>query len=245
MSKNFELLQRAQKEQEKRGPSGDAGGNGAHPRMDLSAMAGEETVKMVQRVFLMPGPGAPRAVVFSGVEHGDGCSWICSSAATALVGQAPGSVCVVDANLRRPSLHRYFGMENRVGLCEAVVQPGPIRNFAQQVAGSGELWLLPCGSATSDPHAVLHSEGFRARVTELRAEFDNVLFDAPPVNLYADAIALGQLTDGIIMVLQSNTTRREAARRAKESFEAANVRLLGAVLNKRTFPVPQAFYGKL
>ena len=245
MSKNFELLLRTQKEQEKLPPSGVASANGVHPRMDLSVMAGEETVKMVQRVFLIPGPGAPRAVVFSGVEHGDGCSWVCSTAATALMAQALGSVCVVDGNLRRPSLHRYFGVENRVGFSEAVAGPGPIRNFTQQVAGGGDLWVLPSGAAVSDPHTVLHCEGFRARMAELRAEFDNVLIDAPPVNFYADAIALGQLADGIVMVLQSNATRREAARRAKESFEAANVRLLGAVLNKRTFPVPQVFYGKL
>ncbi len=80
---------------------------------------------------------------------------------------------------------------------------------------------------------------------ELRSEFDYVLIDAPPVNLYADAIILGGLADGAILVLESDVTRREAARKAKETLEGAEVRLLGAILNKRTFPIPESIYRKL
>jgi len=245
LSKNFELLQRAQKEQEKLSPPGNIGTNGNHPRLNAPALTGEETTRMVQRVFLLPGPGAPRAVVFSGVAQGDGCSSVCAGAAVTLVAQASGSVCVVDADLRTPSIYRQFGVENRAGLTDAVAQPGPIRDFVQQVGGASELWVLTSGLVAATPHALFHSDGFRSRMTELRAEFDYVLIDSPPVNVYADAIALGQLADGVILVLQSNSTRRESARMAKESFEAASVRLLGAVLNKRTFPVPEGFYGKL
>jgi Mrp family chromosome partitioning ATPase len=68
------------------------------------------------------------------------------------------------------------------------------------------------------------------------------LLDAPPVNLYADATLLGRLAEGVVLVLQANSTRREAARKAKESLESAKVRLWGAVLNKRTFPVPEFVY---
>jgi Mrp family chromosome partitioning ATPase len=117
-----------------------------------------------------------------------------------------------------------------------------MRTFAQQIAGSN-LWVLPSGSPESA--GAISSEGLRSRMADLRNEFDYVLIDAPPANLYADAISLGRLSDGIILVLQSNTTRREAALKAKESFEAANVRLLGAVLNKRTFPIPQNLYDRL
>lgn len=79
----------------------------------------------------------------------------------------------------------------------------------------------------------------------MRSEFDNVLMDSPPVNLYADACGLGKLADGVILVLESNATRREAARKAKETLEGAHVKLLGAVLNKRRFPVPDSIYGRV
>jgi protein-tyrosine kinase len=184
--------------------------------------------------------------LFPGVDPGEGCSTICVRVAETLASEVgvSGSFCVVDANLRAPSLHNYFGLENRAGLTDALVQSGPVRGFAQQVNG-GRLWVMTAGSQTSNVHGLLGSEVLRNRVLELRSEFDNVLMDSPPVNLYADACGLGKLADGVILVLQSNVTRREAARKAKETLEGAHVKLLGAVLNKRRFPVPDMIYGRV
>jgi capsular exopolysaccharide synthesis family protein len=204
----------------------------------------EEVLKLVQRVFRSSSSDAPRIVVFSSIGHGDGCSWISSSAALTLAAQTNASICLVDANFRTPSLHQSFELENRFGLADAIAQPGPIRSFAQQISESN-LWVLTSGLlAQQSPAAPLSSEAMRARFTELRAEFDYVLIDTAPTNLYADAVTLGRLSDGIILVLQSNTTRREAAMKAKESMQLANVRLLGAVLNKRTYPIPQTLYDR-
>jgi succinoglycan biosynthesis transport protein ExoP len=80
---------------------------------------------------------------------------------------------------------------------------------------------------------------------ELREEFDYVLIDAPPLSSCSDAVLLGQMTDGVILVVEANSTRRETARTAKETFEGANVKLLGAILNNRTFPIPEVLYRKL
>ena len=245
MSKNFELLQRAQKEQEALAPS-TAGKEGGRLLLRTQMFTAEEAVRLVQRLFLVPGPDAPRAVAFSGVNPGDGCSTICACVAETLAGQvgASGTFCLVDANLRAPSLHRHFGLENRTGLADAIEHSGPVRDFAQAVNG-GRLWVMTSGSAPSNVHALLNSEGLRTRMADLRAEFDNVLIDVPPIGLYADAVTLGKLADGIVLVLQSNATRREAARKAKETMETAQIPLLGAVLNKRRFPVPPVLYGKL
>ena len=105
--------------------------------------------------------------------------------------------------------------------------------------------MITCGSKTTDPPSLLTSDGLLSRMTELRAEFDYVLVDGPPVNRYADATVLGKLADGVVLVVQANSTHREAARKAKETLAAANIRLLGAVLNKRTFPIPAALYRKI
>ena len=69
--------------------------------------------------------------------------------------------------------------------------------------------------------------------------------DSPPVNVYSDAISLGQSADGVVLVVSANSTRKEAARKAKESLEMAGVCLLGAVMNKRTYPIPQVIYDRL
>jgi protein-tyrosine kinase len=245
LSRTFEMLQRLEKEQELSAApmrTSLTAPTKAEPEAKSVRVGEEEVLKLVQRVFRSSSPEAPRVVVFSGVDHGNGCSWVSSSAALTLAAQTTASICLVDANLRTPSLHRSFEIENRFGLAEAIAQAGPMHSFAQQISGSN-LWVLTSGALQSP--ASLSSEGLRARIADLRAEFEYVLIDAAPANLYADATTLGRLADGIILVLQSNFTRREAALKAKESFEIANVRLLGAVLNKRTFPIPQNLYDRL
>jgi Mrp family chromosome partitioning ATPase len=119
-----------------------------------------------------------------------------------------------------------------------------MRNYAQRLNG-GNLWVMTCGSRSADPHTLLNSDRLQPRLAELRAEFEYVLIDAPPVNLYADAALLGRLTDGVVLVVQANSTHREVAKKAKESLESARLRVLGAVLNKRTFPIPEFWYRKL
>ena len=238
MSRTYEVLQRLEKDQT--APLNGPVSNGR--RGALPVAAGEEVLRLVQQVF-RTSPDQPRVVVFSSVAPGDGCTWVCINSALTLASQNPGSLCVVDANLRSPSLHKEFGIENGAGLSEALNQSGSIRNYVQQIAGSN-LWVLPAGSAANlQPQLVF--ESLRVRLAELRAEFETVLIDAPPASLFSDAVQLGRLSDGVILVLQGNTTRRESALSVKESFDAANVRLLGAVLNKRTFPIPQKLYNRL
>jgi capsular exopolysaccharide synthesis family protein len=246
MSRNFELLLQIEKEHEvfPAGVPPAISGNGRKPGLDLDTISREEKMKLVQRLFLLPGSEAPHLVVFCGVETGDGSSWVCARASETLATQVKTSVCLVDANLRAPFLHQHFRTDNLPGLADAVHQSGPVRKFAHQLNG-GNLWVITCGSKTTDPHGLLTSDGLRSRLAELRMEFDYVLVDGPPVNLYADTALLGKLADGVVLVVQANSTHREAARKAMESLASANVAVLGVVLNKRTFPIPQSLYRKL
>jgi capsular exopolysaccharide synthesis family protein len=202
----------------------------------------EEITRLVQRVFR--DANAPRSVLLSAIDPGDGCSSICAAAAETLAATAPGTVCLVDANLRSPSLHQRFEIENSVGLAEAILQPGAIHNFMHRVAGTN-LWVLPSGAGSAAAAVLVGSEGMRARMGELREAFDHVLIDSPPLNRFSDAVVLGRLADGMLMVLQSNATRKETARTLIDSIRNAKVNLLGAVLNKRTFPIPQNLYDRL
>jgi Mrp family chromosome partitioning ATPase len=84
-----------------------------------------------------------------------------------------------------------------------------------------------------------------ARCRELREEFDIVLVDAPPLAHYADAIALGRLSDGVVLVIEAESTRRDSALAAVETLRSSEVKILGAVLNKRVYPIPEKLYSKL
>jgi capsular exopolysaccharide synthesis family protein len=243
MSRNFELLRRAGKDRRLFAqPSENS--SPKDPRRyanDVDRHFREETVKLVQRLFLFPNSHAPRKVVFSSVQ-GNGSSEICARAGEVLSNH--GSVCLVDANVRAPSLHRLLGTRELPGLMDALVRPGPVKDFAVQIAG-GNLWVLPPGSFGAQPESLFASEQLRSRIGELREEFDYVVIDAPAVGSCADAALIGQMADGVILVVEANSTRRETARIAKETLEGANAKLLGVVLNNRTFPIPETLYRKL
>jgi capsular exopolysaccharide synthesis family protein len=246
LSKNLALLQQLEAEEASGAAStldiASFSRNGDHFVPDLPAAVTEEVVKVVQNVF--GGPNSPRVVVFSSVAPGDGCSWTCFSVAATLAAHRRGPICVVDANLRTPTLHQYVEVQREVGLVEALTQPGPLSNFTQPVNGSN-LSVMLSGSVATNPLALLNSEHLATRISEMRSEYDTVLLDVAPASVYADALRFGRLADGVILVLQSNTTRRESALKVKRCFDSAGIRVLGAVLNKRTFPIPQSVYKRL
>ncbi len=213
-------------------------------RLTVDQIAREESHRLVQQIFMMPVQEPPRVVVFAGIDHGNGCSRMCAHTAEALRENLRGSICLVEANFRSPSLPKLYGMQNHFGLTDALVGDGPIRSFAKPL-GNDDLHLMSCGSLLSDSHGLLNSNRLKSRFREMRIEFDYLVVDAPPLTRYSDAIALGKVADGIVLVLEANATRKEAAIRVTEQLRASQIRILGAILNKRTFPIPESLYKHL
>jgi len=182
--------------------------------------------------------------LFASLEGESGCGSICARTGKILASRAEGPVCVVDANFQTPSLHEYFGVENLKGLAEAAVESGPIQNFVQQIP-EHDLWLIPSGISASQPRFPTMADGIRARIKELRDTFRYVVIHSGPLRLHASTMQLSRWTDGVVLVVEANSTRKEAARRVKDNLAAANVSVLGVVLNNRVFPIPDAIYRRL
>lgn len=259
MSRNFELLQNLGREREMfEAPAATETAVEVAPPVSVAPAPVElqplqlpmedsqrdEMFKLVQRVFLMPGSGRGRTVVVSALESGNGCSWICARMAEVLASQVSGSVCVVDANLRSPGLHREFNVPNHYGLTDALQVTEPIRRFVTALSRPN-LWLLSCGAEVDGLQSMLSSDRMRSILPELQREFDYVLIDAPSMDSGDDSIMLGRNAEGVVLVLRAHASRRETARKAVQNLESSNVRVLGAVLNRRTFPVPESIYRKL
>jgi Mrp family chromosome partitioning ATPase len=208
---------------------------------------GPETVQLtnlVQRIFLSAGKESPRILGFAAVEAGAGCSWVCARVSKILAAHVTGSVCAVDANVRTPGLNTQFGLTNGQGMNDALLQPGPLANYAQSVFGK-KLWMIGSGQSRPGLDGSATSERMRSQIASLRSHFDYVLLDMPPLNKYADALALGGICDGIILVLRANSSRRDTAIKAVADLKSANVNVLGVALNQRTFTVPDSIYRRL
>jgi capsular exopolysaccharide synthesis family protein len=249
LSKNFELLQQAEKEQELRRPlsaakpaAGTYGSrDGAPRRLRLEARTLEESVRLVQQIFVAP-KETPRVVVFTAANEGAGCTTVCACAAEAMLTQVSGSICLVDGNMRHPSLHKVFGVENQRGLADALSQSEPIRGYVQ-ATDNPRLSVLSSGGGSGD--SFMNTGTLALRMDQLRREFDYVLVDSPPANMNAEALAFCHVADGVVLVLQAEVTHREATRKTADAVRSSGANVLGAVLNQRNYPIPQGLYDRL
>lgn len=135
---------------------------------------------------------------------------------------------LVDCDLRRPTLHELFEVDNNTGITSMVLNenaPPPLRKTEVE-----NLWLLPSGPKPPNPADLLGSRQIDRVLTQLKEQADIVLLDAPPVVGVTDAAVLGAKTDGVLLIINAGKTRREHAERAKELLERARVRIIGAAL---------------
>ena len=139
--------------------------------------------------------------------------------------QGERRVLLVDADLRRPSLHETFEVSNDRGLTTMIVEESALDDPPLAKTGVENLWLLPSGPLPPNPADILGSRKMEQVIADV------VLFDAPPVVAVTDAVVLGTKVDGVLLVVNAGRTRREHAERAKELLERVHVRIIGAVLN--------------
>lgn len=139
-------------------------------------------------------------------------------------------VCVVDADLRRPALHRIFGLENSKGLTTALLEERPIVELAQPTR-IANLSVLTSGPAAPNPAELVGSKRMRQLLEHATADFDLVLCDTPPVVAVADAVSLAGQCDGVIFVVKTGAVPQEVIRRTITQIEAVKGRVLGVLLN--------------
>ena len=158
----------------------------------------------------------------------------------AALAQLGRKVVLVDADLRRPQLHRLFRLDNSVGLTGALSYENYALDGALAKTNVPGLSVLTSGPSTLNPGNWLESVRMRRLLDSLQEQADIILIDSPPVTLLADALVLSSLTDGVLLVLESGRTRRDMAKRALEALSRVNARVIGVVLNR--VPVDDSRY---
>ena len=248
MSKNFEVLSRI-------GHDGGASPSDTTSAFDVTVVLDEkqlkpnpksnynlrpEILRLVQVLFLAS-QNSPHCVLFCGVDETDGSAGVCTSVARGLAEEVSQKVCLMDASI--PGSH----LEESANVNDSGCDSGDlIRPFDGAMRRIGDnLWFYSTKKASSARIIKGGTVDLCSALLRLRQEFDYVLVHTAPAGTDRVASVLGQVADGVVLVLEANSTRRVTARNAKEALEAAKVRLIGTVLNNRTFPIPEKLYRSL
>jgi capsular exopolysaccharide synthesis family protein len=183
--------------------------------------------------------GTRSLMVSSGLPR-DGKTLTSTNLALTLSESYDRRVLLIDADLRRPSIHEVFQLSYRRGLSEAL--RGEPMESLPLIQVSPRLAILPAGHPDASPMAALTSERMRDLIREASQSFDWVILDTPPAALLSDANLLTALVDGVVLVISAGTTHYAAVKRAIEEFGAE--RIVGVVLNRVTEAEPARKYAR-
>lgn len=150
-------------------------------------------------------------------------------------------VLLVDGDMRKPTTHYTFRMGNTIGLSSVLTRQNSIQEVIRPTAVE-RLDLMTCGPIPPNPAELLASKSMSALIEQLKDMYDLIIFDAPPVLSVTDGQILANKCEGTILVVNSGSTEKEMALKAKEAIESSNSRLIGAVLNNFALPKDNYYY---
>jgi capsular exopolysaccharide synthesis family protein len=197
---------------------------------DEPCAAVTEAYRSIRTSILLSQAGEPpRTILFTSGTPSEGKTT--TALHTALMFARLGApVLVIDADLRRPSCHRVLGVRNTPGLTEVLAgHGGKLRRLALQKT---EIFFLGAGSIPPNPTELLGSKRMREVLAQLRERFAFVLIDAPPLATVSDSVVLSTLVDGVVLVVDQQSTPRQTVRDARARLAYARAKVLGVVLNR-------------
>lgn len=197
-------------------------------RTPKSAVA--ECCRAIRTNLLFMSPDKPfKTMVVTSTSPQEGKSTSCIHLGVAMA-QSGNRVLLVDTDMRRPRLHKAFGVPNDTGISSLVVGDAKW-DAAVKSTEVPNLFVLPCGPVPPNPAELLHTKAFAELIKQLGDKFDRIIFDSPPLNAVADSAVLAAQADAVVLVLRAGRTHRELARRALRSLADVQANVFGAILN--------------
>lgn len=173
-----------------------------------------------------------KTLVVTSPSLGEGKTVTAVNMAVALA-KSGKSVLVIDADLRKPKVHHYFGIENDKGLTNIIkgdIDEKEVNSLT--LRGIPNLSVIPSGPIPPNPAEILSSNKMKQFLENLKGKYDVIIIDTPPVGQVTDAAILAGIADGTILVFACNQTRIDMAKRAKKALASVNSNIIGTVLTK-------------
>jgi non-specific protein-tyrosine kinase len=181
-----------------------------------------------------------RIILVTGAEEGDGKTTIATNLAS-IFAQGGKRVMLLDCDLRRPRIHRFLGIPNRIGMADLFRDSLNLNSVIQHWANSSttSISVITSGSLPPNPAELLGSQKMDHILAEIGRLADVVVIDSPP-SLVTDAQVLAAKVDGVLLVVQPGKTHAGAARATREQLDRAGARIVGIVFNR--IPRDRGYY---
>jgi len=201
-----------------------------------------ESYRALRTSLLLSNLGAPpKVIMVTSARPQEGKTT--TSINTAIVLAQKGvRVLLVDADLRRPSVHKTLGMGPRSGLSNVLTGSATLQQTITISPVVPNLFVLPAGTPPPNPAELLASSNMRDLIAELREQFDHIVMDTPPTLSVTDAVVLSPSADATILVIRSGQTTKQALRRSRDILMQVNAHVAGVLLNAVDLTSPDYYY---
>jgi len=189
-----------------------------------------ESYRMLRTSVLLSAAGnPPKTILFTSGQPGEGKTTTSINTAISLA-QLGSSVLLIDADLRRPTVHKIFKLNPAHGLSTFLSRQVEIDTLVHKL-WVPNLYVLPCGPIPPNPGELISSERMKEALRALSGKFDHILIDSPPLINVTDPVILSTLVDGVILVVQAGRSTRDVLRRARQELNSVGAKVFGVVLN--------------
>lgn len=246
MSKTFEALQKAERDQTKSIPAnvfssgGASSKNRSSDKQKVITWVTEEYRRLRQYIVSSYGSDKIKSVLFTSAKAKEGTSTVVLNFALDIARNGE-KVILVDANLRTPAIHSFLGLNRENGFTDLLYGKSKLENVIKRTDVEN-LEVITSGAPLDNPVIGLSSKLLPSIIVEMKARASWILFDSSPIHDYNDSRNLAEKLDGVIMVVQAEKTKWEVAQTAKEKISGKNIVLLGAILNKKQMYIPNWLY---
>jgi len=201
-----------------------------------------ESYRALRTSLLLSNLGAPpKVIMVTSARPQEGKTT--TSINTAIVLAQKGvRVLLIDADLRRPSVHKTLGMGPRSGLSNVLTGSATVQQTITTSPILPNLLIMPAGTPPPNPAELLASSNMRDLIAELRQQFDHIVIDTPPTLSVTDAVVMSPRADATILVIRSGHTTKQALRRARDILTQVNAHVAGVLLNAVDLTSPDYYY---
>jgi polysaccharide biosynthesis transport protein len=151
-------------------------------------------------------------------------------------------VLLIDADLRRPSVHKTLGLGPRTGLSNVLTGSATLQQAIVRSSILPSLFILPAGTPPPNPAELLASSNMKDVLAELREEYDHIVVDTPPTLSVTDAVVMSTRADAVVLVIRCGQTTKQALRRSRDLLMQVNARVCGVLLNAVDLSSPDYYY---